>query len=291
MRNSFSSFKIALALSKKGDKYDVAKRLNVTPDHVVRQLRSLEKIVGITLFEKEGNSLVTTSDGAILFSIIYACIGQLDRFILSRRSGSLRIGFTDSILANSFISPIMDHYKDHPDKNPVLTIDNYFNLMAQLNQGLIDVAVTPGNSFSVGVPIYAAGEYELNMLVSKGDPLCLTESFVTPSMAALKPLFTSEEIYRECFGDWLLQEDNTLICCNDMMYLYALTMTGSGCGIVPYCPDHNEDALPFKALPFYPPVRAPFNMFVRKDSNALARSEPFLKMLRENADRYHMIFK
>ncbi len=55
MRNSFSSFKIALALSKKGDKYDVAKRLNVTPDHVVRQLRSLEKIVGITLFEKEGN--------------------------------------------------------------------------------------------------------------------------------------------------------------------------------------------------------------------------------------------
>ena len=76
-----------------------------------------------------------------------------------------------------------------------------------------------------------------------------------------------------------------------MMYLYALTMTGSGCGIVPYCPDRNEEVLPFKALPFYPPARAPFNMFVRKDSNALARSEPFLKMLRENADRYHMIFK
>lgn len=291
MRNSFSGFKMAIALSKSGSKEDVARRMNVTPGHVIREIRYVEKDIGMNLFVKEGNTFVTTPDGYLLLSKIDSENKEICQFLRSRKTDCLRIGFDGSILAYSFISPIFDHYKNDPEHPLLLNVFEHNTLVSKLQQGLIDIAVTAGDSVSMDVPAHLKGEFELNLLVAERDPLCLTESFITPSMASLKPLVTSERIYRACFTDWLRKEDVTIICCNDMLFLYALILRGNGCGIVPYCADSTQNLLPLKAMPFYPAVRAPFDVFISRNDNALARTAQFLDMLRANAEHYHMIFK
>ena len=143
----------------------------------------------------------------------------------------------------------------------------------------------------IGGADHYTGTYELSLLTLKDDPVSMTQSFVTPSVAALKPLITSEGVYNELLSDWLTGDNEVVRFANDAMIIFILTVRGYGCGVVPYIPEYRYENREFMAIPFYPPLRSRFTINVSRESDAGVRAEPFLKMLRENSGNYHMIFK
>lgn len=287
-----SCFYIVLALSISGSKEEVARQLNVTPDHVSRELRIFENKMGITVFEKSNNKLVLTPDGSRILSLNHNYYKHLNMLIGSSGTNCLRIGFSSSTLACAFITPIVGYLKTHPACRPAPNVYPYEELRELLSLGIIDIAVTSDNEMMmVGQTDRYHGEYELNMLAMKNDPVSISESFITPSTAGLKPLITSEDLYNELICDRIRYDNVSVGFVNDMFEIFILTYVGFGCGIFPYIPEGFYEALPFRAMPFYPSLRAGFTISLRKDSNAAARSEPFLRMLMEDPLRYHMIFK
>ena len=283
---------IILALSVSGNKKEVAKQLALTPDHISRELRRYENDLGVTVFEKRGNRLCLTSIGSKIIRLEALHEKNIKRLINSTRSEQLRIGFSNSTLACAFLSPIIGYLGTHPSCKSALNIYPYEELEAKLSAGMIDIAVT--SSYDTMIPgqnYRYSGEYELSLLTMKDDPISVSESFITPSVAGLKSLITSEDLYDELIGK-LISYDNTFVgYANDMLLVMALTYEGFGCGICPYFTERSYDFLPFRAMPFYPPLRTGFTISVSKDKGSVARADPFLKMLREDPSRYHMIFK
>ncbi|MCR5529372.1 MAG: LysR family transcriptional regulator [Saccharofermentans sp.] len=287
-----SCMRVVLALSVNGNKEEVAKQLNITPDHVSKEVRIFENRIGVTVFEKNGNRLDLTADGSRIILLHIAYDRQLHMLIESRNRDQLRIGFSNSTLACAFLHPITSYLNTHPPCKPAPNVYPYEELTNQLSLGLIDIAVTSASEMMVAGQTYRySGEYELNMLTMKNDPVCVSESFITPSMAGLKPLITSEDLYKEVIANKINYDNISVGYVNDMLWVLALTYTGHGCGIIPYIPQRSYDVLPFTAMPFYPALRAGFTISVRKDTDALARAEPFIKMLTDEPSHYHMIFK
>ena len=287
-----SCFYIVMALSISGSKEEVAKQLNVTVDHINREVRIFENKLGITAFKKDDNKLKLTSDGARVITLYQSYDKHLNTLIGSRSTNCLRIGFSNSTLACAFISPIIGYLKTHPSCKPYPNVYPYNELTELFSLGIIDIAVTSASEMMmVGSTYRYPGEYELNMLAMKNDPVSTSESFITPSMAGLKPLITSEDLYNELIGDWINCNNVSVGFVNDMLCVFAFTLAGNGCGIFPYIPERFYEDLPFRAMPFYPQLRAGFYISVRKDKEALDRTDPFLKMLRDDPSRYHMIFK
>ena len=160
-----------------------------------------------------------------------------------------------------------------------------YNLKGEL------VQVTGADEMLISGADHYTGDYELSLLTLRDDPVSMTEKFITPSMAALKPLITSEELYNELLSDWIAGDNEVVRFANDAMIILALTLRGYGCGVIPYIPEQRYRDREFRAMPFYPPLRSRFTINVSKERDALARSEPFLKMLRENSGSYHIMFR
>lgn len=291
MRIGLSCIRIVLALGIKGNKKEVAKTFNVTTDHISRQVRLFDELTGITVFEKVGNETVLTPDGAKALSLILSFAKQWDQFIAAKDAGYLRIGFSNSIIACAFMEPVTAFLDNRSANICAPNIHPYAELATLMKLGLIDVAVTGSDEMLMNGACHYTGEYDLSLLTLKDDPISMTESFITPSVAALKPLITSEGIYNELLSDWLTGENKVVRFANDAMIIFALTERGYGCGVAPYISEQYYKCRNFRAMPFYPPLRSGFTINVNRESGAEVRAEPFLKMLRENSVSYHMRFK
>ena len=286
-----SCIRIVLALGKKGNKEEVAKTFNVTTDHISKQIRTFNRMTGITVFEKIGNETVLTPDGAKILSLLLSFAKQWDQITASRDEGYLRIGFSNSILAYAFMEPVIAYFDSRSIDMYAPNIHPYNELVTLLKLGHLDMAVTGADEMLISGADHYTGDYELSLLTLRDDPVSMTEKFITPSMAALKPLITSEELYNELLSDWIAGDNEVVRFANDAMIILALTLRGYGCGVIPYIPEQRYRDREFRAMPFYPPLRSRFTINVSKERDALARSEPFLKMLRENSGSYHIMFR
>ncbi len=291
MRPGMSSIRIALALSKKGNKNLVANDMNISTDHLNKEVRLFEKECGITLFEKVGGEVVTTSDGVRLFTIVGNLLSLLEQLTESRKKNCLRIAFSNRIPAYAFVAPIMDYCLRHSGSNPNISVCSYSDLEAKIKLGLTDIAVTSDNEMLMGDAIHIRGDYELNMLLLKDDPMYTSENFVTKSMAGLKPLITLEEHHNGIVRDWIGDYGKTLIAINDITFIRAFTEKGFGCGVIPYTPSGYDSNPLFRTMPFYPAIRPGFVISIGKSADSKMRAEPFIAMLKEKSDYYHISFK
>ena len=291
IRYGLSCIRIVLALGQKGNKEEVAKTFNVTTDHISKQIRTFNRITGVTVFEKVGNKTVLTPDGARALSLILSFAKQWDQFTAARDAGHLRIGFSNSILACAFMEPVISYFDSRSMDICAPNIHPHNELATLLKLGLLDIAVTGAEEMMIGEAYHYTGTYELSLLTLKDDPLSTAEKFISPNTAALKPLITSEELYNELLSDWIAGDNEVVRFANDALVIFALTLRGYGCGVVPYITERHYENREFKAMPFYPPLRPSFTINVSKDKAAAARAEPFLKILTENASRYHMRLK
>lgn len=167
-----------LAVTREGNISAAAEALHVSQPALSRQIKDLEEELGVTLFERGSRRIKLTDEGMILrrraeemvrlLQITQSEIGQAHNAL----TGEVHIGAGESLAFHHLSKIAGDIHKSYPDIRFSITSGDTEDLMDQLSNGLIDVALI-FNDYDrsqyqgVRLPI----EDKLGLMVRKDDPL------------------------------------------------------------------------------------------------------------------------
>ena len=167
-----------LAVTREGNISAAAEALHVSQPALSRQIKDLEEELGVTLFERGSRKIKLTDEGMILrrraeemvrlLQITESEIGQAHNIL----SGEVHIGAGESLSFHLLSQIAGKIHRSYPDIRFSITSGDTEDLMDQLSNGLIDVALIfsdyDHNQYQgVRLPI----EDKLGLMVRKDDPL------------------------------------------------------------------------------------------------------------------------
>lgn len=126
-----------------------AAQLNITQPAVTQHIQYLEKEYHCLLFSYQGKTLTQTQKGKQLEAYTRAmmhndqCVTEQMKLPLDENR-CLKIGATKTIGDFVIGSHFVRYFKKYPQANVNLTVDNTHNLLRQLEEGIIDVAMIEG---------------------------------------------------------------------------------------------------------------------------------------------------
>ena len=167
-----------LAVTREGNISAAAEALHVSQPALSRQIKDLEEELGVTLFERGSRKIKLTDEGIILrrraeemvrlLQITESEIGQAHNIL----SGEVHIGAGESLSFHHLSQIAGKIHRSYPDIRFSITSGDTEDLMDQLSNGLIDVALIfsdydHSQYQGVRLPI----EDKLGLMVRKDDPL------------------------------------------------------------------------------------------------------------------------
>ena len=136
-----------LAVVREGNISAAAAALHVSQPALSRQMKDLEEELGVELFLRGHRSITLTEEGSVLrrraeemVSLLQITEREINQ-VRNHLSGEVRIGTGES-LAFHHLSKIAGRiHRDHPDVRFSITSGDTADLMEQLDNGLLDVAL------------------------------------------------------------------------------------------------------------------------------------------------------
>ena len=167
-----------LAVVREGNISAAAETLHVSQPALSRQIKDLEEELGITLFERGSRRIRLTEEGMILrrraeemvrlMQITQSEISQAH----SSLSGEVHIGAGESLAFHHLSRIAGEIHKEHPDVRFTITSGDTADLLDQLDNGLVDVAlVFTDYDHSQYQSIRLPSEDRLGLLMRKDSPL------------------------------------------------------------------------------------------------------------------------
>lgn len=149
MRNHSYTFRQLKTFIEAGKSHSISKAANhlfITQPAVSMQIKQLEDAFGVALIEPEGRSIKLTEAGHTFLQIAQKAIAHLHDLEVSMASfaniekGHIRLGVVST---TKYFVPIllMAFKKKHPDITFELQIENRANLIALMENHLIDIAI------------------------------------------------------------------------------------------------------------------------------------------------------
>lgn len=114
-------YKIFYVTAKSGSFSEAAKALYITQSAISQQIRSLEKELGVVLFERGRKGAKLTPQGELLFGFAKRAIEEIDsaETLFTRmktlEAGNLRIVAGDTIIRHYLLDKIERFHKDYPE--------------------------------------------------------------------------------------------------------------------------------------------------------------------------------
>ena len=171
-----------LAVVREGNISAAAETLHVSQPALSRQIKDLEEELGVTLFERGSRRIRLTEEGMILrrraeemvrlMQITESEISQAH----SSLSGEVHIGAGESLAFHHLSRIAGEIHKEHPDVRFTITSGDTADLLDQLDNGLVDVAlVFTDYDHSQYQGIRLPSEDRLGLLMRKDSPLAEKE--------------------------------------------------------------------------------------------------------------------
>lgn len=176
-----------LAITREGNISAAAEALHVSQPALSRQIKDLEEELGVTLFERGSRRIRLTEEGMILrrraeemVRLMQITEGEIRRSH-NVISGEIHIGAGESLSFHHLSEIAGNIHRSYPDIRFYITSGDTADLMEQLNNGLIDVAlIFTDYDHSVYQGIRLPNEEKLGLLMRKDDPLaCKNEVTVS----------------------------------------------------------------------------------------------------------------
>ena len=155
-----------------------AEQLGRTPSAISLQMKRLQEQVGVPLFRRQGRRTHLTEQGEIALRYARRVLALNDEMLDTLRgsslSGVVRVGFAQDFVETVLPNALMRFSHLYPLVRLEVKIDRNASLLAELDAGKLDVALTLGEPKRTGTKL--------------GDlPLCWIAS-PTLSLSAKKPL-------------------------------------------------------------------------------------------------------
>ena len=135
------------AYIEQGSVVKAAEIIGVTPPAITIQVKALEELAGAALYKRMENRIWLTDTGQRVYELAISMARMIERTtedledIRYARSGSVRLGIVST--AKYFIpNAIAGFRKEHPGVDVSLFIGNRTQVMEELEQGSIDLAIT-----------------------------------------------------------------------------------------------------------------------------------------------------
>ena len=186
------SMEYYLAITREGNISAAAKTLHISQPALSRQIRELEAELGVTLFERGSRKIRLTEEGMILrrraeelvhlMQITESELKQTNAYV----TGEIHIGAGES-LAFHHLSEIAGKIrKDYPEIRFFITSGDTADLMDQLENGLIDIAlIFTDYDHSQYQGVRLPKEDRLGLLTRKDDPLAAKEIISSSDLKGL----------------------------------------------------------------------------------------------------------
>ena len=228
-------------IARLGTFHAAGAQLNLTQPTISLRIRGLEEALGCKLFERIGQRVRLTGDGAQLLPIaerIVALSGQLASGGNGTGSlfGRLRLGAPDSFGLTCMAGLLSALKERHPELAVALTIDNSAVLVQKLNARELDFAFVVDAAVGAHIRVEPLGMMDIAWV---GSPqLDLPKRAVRPVDLLRVPIFTNPEpsklmaVIRAWFGAAGI-EVPPLSTCNSLSVILRLTLAGEGVSLLP----------------------------------------------------------
>jgi LysR family transcriptional regulator, low CO2-responsive transcriptional regulator len=177
------------AAARHGSLARAAEELHLTPPAVTMQIKELEAAVGLPLFDRSGKAIQLTTTGEYLLVYVRRLLATLkdadDAMARLRggESGRIAIGMVST--AKYFLPRLLARFRaQHPGVQMTMTVGNREQLVAQLRDNEVDLAVmgTPPRELATRAAAFAA--HPLAVVAAPEHPLAAQREV---SAAALAP--------------------------------------------------------------------------------------------------------
>jgi len=228
-------------IARLGTFHAAGAQLNLTQPTISLRIRGLEEALGCKLFERIGQRVRLTGDGAQLLPTaerIVALSGQLASGGNGADSlfGRLRLGAPDSFGLTCMAGLLSALKERHPELAVALTIDNSAALAQKLNARELDFAFMVDAAVGGHIRLEPLGMMDIAWV---GSPrLDLPKRAVRPVDLVRLPIFTNPEpsslmaVIRAWFGAAGI-EVPPLSTCNSLSVILRLTLAGEGVSLLP----------------------------------------------------------
>ena len=167
-----------LAVVREGNISAAAEALHVSQPALSRQIKDLEEELGVTLFERGSRRIRLTEEGMILrrrseemVRLLQITESEISR-ARSTLTGEVHIGAGESLAFHHLSRIAGEIHKEHPDLRFTITSGDTADLLDQLDNGLIDVAlIFTDYDHSQYQGIRLPADDKLGLLMRKDSPL------------------------------------------------------------------------------------------------------------------------
>jgi DNA-binding transcriptional LysR family regulator len=169
----------ALAVAEERHFTRAAQRLHLAQPSLSRQVRLLERELGVLLFNRgPGQGLVTpTAEGEALLPFIRRVLADVEvlsdeaRALTGMSSGRLSIGATPSLITRVLAPALVDFHASHPGIDLLVVEAGSRQLVRQLASGEVDLALVVLPITDPGVATVPLFDDPLVLAVAPGHPL------------------------------------------------------------------------------------------------------------------------
>lgn len=222
-----------------------AEILTITQPSLSHAISSLEKELGVKLFEKDGRNIVLTKCGQTFLTDIEQSLDTLDSSVKRLKLAGLGEGRIDIGMLRTLSDIVPKHVKNFLDVHPAKNIQFYFHTSSNLTMDIIrdlkdrryDIAFCSRIENEPSIDFVPVDRQELILIVPAGHPLAdydtidLRETLPYPQIifspqSGLRPVI--DKLFEQCGGtpkaEYFLEEEQAIA---------GLVSAGLGIAVVP----------------------------------------------------------
>jgi LysR family transcriptional regulator, benzoate and cis,cis-muconate-responsive activator of ben and cat genes len=181
-----------VGVAEAGNISRAAKKIFLTQPALSRQIKALEQEIGQCLLERQAHSIRLTPVGEVLLhearELLQHADQVLERVRIAGRAARLRVGYAPSLAAGMLSVAVENFTQAHPNARVELFDLSTKEMLAGLDVGQLDVAVTVGQQRETrGLLWTALVRAPWQLAVNRSHPLA-QQSRITPPEVAREPL-------------------------------------------------------------------------------------------------------
>ncbi len=215
-----------------------AERLNTTQPNISSRIAALEKVLNVSLMERDAGSVKLTVVGERVLLKARAALRSIESVVdaataTHQLDGNLRLGVTEMV-AHTWLNKFLKQFKaTYPNIHLELSVDLAVNLETELEARNLDLCFHSGPFSSTMTQEMSLGSFPMVWVVSSESPLAKLD-VLTPTDFADQTVITHAKntvAYREITGHFLQQYDLHLQLSPSSNLMVAMQMVEDGYGI------------------------------------------------------------
>ncbi|WP_195340004.1 LysR family transcriptional regulator [Fusobacterium sp. 1001295B_180824_G3] len=267
---------------------NAAKILFVSQPALSKQLKDLEKELGVILFKRGNRNITLTEDGVYFLAKAKEILSLVDITVTNLKQeniigGEINIGAGESVQIKNIFKIISNMMKEYPNIKTNITSGNADDIILKLDNGLLDFAIIIGfidksKYEHLSLPWYD----KWGLLVKKNNPLAKKDYILAEDLKNI-PLIISKQIHTDTFlAEWLGKsiDDFNIVATFNLLYNASL-MVKQNIGSV-LCLDGiintNESDLQF--IPLNPELKVDLSIIWKKNQTFSNIAKKFLENLK-----------